>query len=261
MDITMRKKTLILIGSALAILASGIGFYLWRFKTVETASLRRGPLIESVYGLGVVVAPHTYQLKIAVGSMIRVLHVQEGDQVKKGDPLLTFDEGGTRIAPFSGTITEVPFHEGEIVAPNVALLTLVDLEERDLEVSFEQRAVLRVRKGQKVIATFESLQAQKLEGSVDSLFPRESQFIARIRLREYPAGVLPAMTADISIEVGRRDDVLQVPLAAVASGHVVRVRDGHRQKIEAQLGVTDGEWVEVVKGDLRLEDQVIVRRR
>src|SRR3989338_7440611 len=59
-----------------------------------TDPIKRGSVIESVYGIGTVTATKSYQLKLGVTSTIRRLYVKEGDQVGKGQALVDLDGTG-----------------------------------------------------------------------------------------------------------------------------------------------------------------------
>lgn len=62
------------------------------------------------------------------------------------------------------------------------------------------------------------------------MYPRESQFIVRIELSSWPLGVLPGMTADVAILVGKKENVLMIPMRSLVAGQVVRVRAGKKRK-------------------------------
>jgi macrolide-specific efflux system membrane fusion protein len=108
--------------------------------------------------------------------------------------------------------------------------------------------------------SFESLRNEKTEGVVKSVYPRENQFIVRIELGAWPMGVLPGMTADVAILVGRRTNVLMIPLRSLLAGQVFRLREGKKEKISAKLGVLDGEWGEVISDNISETDELLIRK-
>lgn len=263
MVVVSRKKILIRVVLALLLAAflSG-GFLLFRshFST-QALKPRIGPVVEAVYGLGTVVAPQTYQVKTAVSQNVSEIYVKEGDRVKAGVLLMKFDDPVVNRAPFSGTVTSIPVKKGELLFPSVPALTLVNLEDLFLEVSLEQQAVLRVKRDQKAFVSFEGVRGEKIEAKVQSVFPRDTQFIVRIMLAQFPQGVLPGMTADVAIEVGRKESVLSIPLRAISSGKVTFKRDGKTIKDTIQVGVVDGEWAEVTSGNVKSDDEILVRSK
>jgi multidrug efflux pump subunit AcrA (membrane-fusion protein) len=257
-----KRRNIIIAWIASALVVSiGVGVYRYRATSLDAVPPREGPLVESVYGLGTVIAPRTFQAKTAVSLAIRSLPVAEGQEVPAGSPLVRFDEGIVIRAPFAGTVTNIPFKEGELIFPNAPVVTVVKLEELYLEISLEQQSVLRVKRGQEARVTFESLRNERFHGQVTSIYPRENQFIVRIDLEKFPDGVLPGMTADVAIEVARRESALSIPVRAVSGGRVTVLREGHRRKIEVRLGVSDGEWVEILPGELQSGDQIVLGRR
>jgi macrolide-specific efflux system membrane fusion protein len=228
---------------------------------IESQRLRIGPVVEAVYGLGTVIAPQTYQLKSAVNQRIREIFVKEGDQVAKGAPLVQFDDTAVNRAPFAGTVTSIPARKGELLFPSVPALTLVNLGDLFLEVLLEQQAVLRVKAGQKVVISVESIRGEKIQGVVQSVFPRDSQFVVRISMDHITMRLLPGMTADVAIEVGRKENALSIPLSAISAGRVTLKRNGKKVKETVQIGVTDGEWAEVLSGNVLPDDEVLVRSK
>lgn len=228
---------------------------------LQLISPRQGPLAESVYGVGTVTPRRVYQIKTSVPGILKKLFVAEGQIVKTGDALLQFDEGAFFKAPFDGTITALPFQEGTLIAPQVSALTLTHLQDLYLEVSLEQQSALRIRPGQNIIATFESLRGERFTGKVESIYPRDNQFIVRIKSQTLPPSILPGMTSDVSIEIARHENVLAIPLSALSSGKILRVREGKKVKIDVKVGAIDSEWAEVLEGDITVNDQIIVKRK
>jgi len=105
--------------------------------SVHTVPLERGPVIEAIYGLGTVTARRIYRLQLGVESDLKKVFVREGDRVQAGAPLVQLGGFGEFRAPFGGTITQLPFKEGENVFRQVPIVTLVDLRDRFIEVSLE----------------------------------------------------------------------------------------------------------------------------
>lgn len=58
-------------------------------ENVETTSPKRESITESVYASGMVKSKNQYQVFATVNGLLQKVHVEEGDTVKKGAPLLT----------------------------------------------------------------------------------------------------------------------------------------------------------------------------
>jgi multidrug efflux pump subunit AcrA (membrane-fusion protein) len=225
-------------------------------------ALSRGPVVESVYGIGTVTARNSYQLKLGVTSTISKLFVNEGDFVKKGQKLVEIDAGTTFPAPFDGTITYLPVKAGETVFAQAVILTLADLSDRYVVVSLEQRGAVRVRQGQKARMSFDSMRDTSFEGVVQSVYSNENNFLVRIGVTDLPPQLLPGMTADVAIVIAEHQNVLSVPAAAIERGRVLVARGAGRvETVDIRTGIIDGAMAEVISGDLKEGDRVYLRRK
>lgn len=218
--------------------------------------LRRDVIIESVYGIGTVKANKSFQLKPGVTATVYQLFVKEGDTVKKGQKLLQI-ENQIFEAPFDGTVTSLPVKVGENVFVQTVVLEIVDLEDRYVTVSLEQRAAVRVRRGQNARLSFENLRDTYYSGVVESVYSSGSEFLVRIEAKDLPQQVLPGMTADVAIGVNQHADALLIPVAAIDQG-TVRVKREHATPFTTpvQTGIVDGSFAEVVSGNLKPGDRV-----
>ncbi len=243
-----------------AVVIVGAFLYIQKFRSSrEYVSPRVGDVVETIYGLGTVTADQEYHLRVAVTSEVRKLFVQEGHTVAKNTPLIRLDDN-TFKSPLDGVVTRIAFKEGELVAPQVPVLTVTNLARLYLEVSLEQQSTLRVKRGQPVYISFESMRNEKLTGEVATIYPRENQFIVRVEIKDWPAmNILPGMTADVAILVGEKKQVLLIPVKSIIAGQATRRRDGRNEKIRVKLGSMDGEWAEVLSNDLLPSDQILVR--
>jgi multidrug efflux pump subunit AcrA (membrane-fusion protein) len=254
----MKKRRISILAVAVLIMAIVVSAFFLRRSKVELVDVKRGNIQESVYGLGKVRSRKIYDLKLGVPDRIISLFVKEGDIVKKGDRLAKFEEGPVATAPFEGTITALQFHESENVFPQAVVMRIEDLNDIYIEVTLEQQGALRVRAGHPAKFSLESLRGTLGTGIVESIFPKEDQFVVRVTAQNFPKEILPGMTADVAIEVGHKDNVLLIPLGAVNNGRVVVVRGGHKIKVDVKVGAVDGDWAEVLDGDVKTGDQVVV---
>lgn len=262
----VRKRHLAALAAALAVaLGAALGLRARRLRAAELSEpLRRGTIVEAVYGIGTVVANRSFSLRSAVPSTVRELFVKEGDRVARGRPLAALDGIGVFRAPFGGTVTALPVKEGETVFAQSVILDLVDLSDRYVVVSLEQRAAIRARRGQRAALSFENMREKPYDGVVESLYSSGGSFLVRIDAPALPPQVLPGMTADVSIAFGERRDALLAPVAAIQDGTVL-VRRGRRRAtpVAVRTGVVDGALAEIVSGDVREGERLVLpgRRR
>ena len=259
---TRKRKISAAVVALLIIAGVAVAIFANRADSVELSEpIRRGSVIESVYGIGTVTATRSFQLKTAVPSTVRELHVQEGDYVRRGQRLVELDGVGSFRAPFAGTVTSLPLKVGETVFAQSVVLELVDLLDRYLVVSLEQRGAVRVRRGQQAQISFEAMRGEAFQGVVESVYSRANDFLVRIDVSKLPPQVLPGMTADVAIGIAERDNALLVPVAAVNGGKVRVKRGSKTEEVEVTTGVIDGAMAEIVEGDVREGDRVVMPRQ
>ncbi|MGE3608633.1 MAG: efflux RND transporter periplasmic adaptor subunit [Bacteriovoracaceae bacterium] len=249
------KLKLVSILSIVTIIIIGSIFY-FKDSTQVVAYPKIGNVTEAVYGLGKVKSYKRFEVIIGVISTVRKLYVDEGFEVKKGDPLIEFESRPSVRAPFDGTVTMVRTREGETALPQMPVLRMEDLNDRYIELSLEQEAALRIRKNQIAKVSFEALRGQVLEGKVSAIYSREDEFIAQIQVPNLASSVLPGMTADVSVEIGKIKNVTLIPLKAVNAGTVTIKRNGHWKKEKLELGHVDGMFIEVPGNQLKLTDEL-----
>lgn len=238
------------------ILAVLISFWFWKRDDYVVINPHKGEVIEAIYALGKVKSHQTYDVLVGVMSVVLKNYVKEGDEVKKGDPLIKFDSGAVFRAPFSGTVTFVKLREREIAIPQVTVLRMADIKDRYIELTLEQEAALRIRKGQKAKVSFESMRGKVVTGAITAVFPREDEFLAHVSVPELDPNVLPGMTADVTVEIGRIDDALLIPYKAVSNGMVTVRRERSWKKEKVELGHFDGTFVEIKGGPLTVSDEI-----
>jgi macrolide-specific efflux system membrane fusion protein len=231
-------------------------------KGTYSDPVEKGTIIESVYGIGTVTANRTFQLKSGVTSVIRKIHVKEGDYVIKGSPLVDIEGTARMTAPFDGTITSLPFKVGESVFSQTIILTLVDLSDRYIVVSLEQQGAIHIRHGQLTKISFEGMRNVSYNGIVESVYSKEENFLVRINAPNLPPQILPGMTADVAIGIAEHKDVLVVPVAAILSDTVQVKRGGEKPfSVKIKTGLIDGAMAELLSGDIRPGDRLLIRKK
>lgn len=238
-----------------------IGFFYGKKKTkTQEVHPRKGPIVESIYGLGTVQSDNIFTLKLGVTTRIKKVFVKEGENVIKGQQLLQFDEEGvqSQYAPFAGSVTQINYFAGETVFPQAPILTVMDLKNRYISVALDQEGALRVRPKQKVFLSFESIENKSIEGSVRTIFPRQGQLVAHIEATNLPPEVLPGMTADVAVVVGEKNNATLLPIKAIHQGSINVIESNKPVPITVKLGIVDAEWAEILSPDLKETDTVEV---
>ncbi|PJZ25792.1 secretion protein HlyD [Leptospira hartskeerlii] len=235
--------------------------FIWRSRNsdADTSEIIQGSIVESVYGLATVSSSEVYHLRVAIPSAIRKIYVEEGDQVQEGTPLVEFDSFGIMRSPFAGVVTNVAYETKETVVPQTPVVTVMDLKKRYLTVSLEEKGAVKVKKGQKVRIRFEALGDKNFDGEVKSVYPADGQFQVHITPIGIPPEILPGMTADVAIETSSKENVILIPIKGIKSGRIKVLENGKVLVREIETGLANGEYAELVSGEVSLGDKVLVQ--
>lgn len=170
-------------------------------------------------------------------------------------------------APFAGVVTAVNINEGELPASGAAI-TLVDPRAIRVDLNVDEVDVTRLQAGQSAEVTFDALPGRRFPGKVVAVAPAGT---ATQGVVTYPVAVtidpgdatIPAgMTASVTVQVSRQENVLVVPARAVyrqGRQQFVDVMAGDNvERREVRTGASNDQLVEVVSG-LKEGEQVVVR--
>jgi membrane fusion protein, multidrug efflux system len=142
--------------------------------------------------------------KNALESSIRTMKSQQGKTVVR--------------APFSGTIDEVRVSLGEMAAPGVPLLRLVDNSDVKITASISENLLGKVNVGTNVELRFPSLNDTVIDSKITSrgnfIDPTNRTFRIRIELAKNKL-LLPNQLAKLSITDFSRDSALVLPSEAI----------------------------------------------
>lgn len=219
---------------------------------------KTGEIVEAVYGLGTVLSDDVFYAKSAIVSSVAEFYVREGEDVIKGQKLFKTDQGSVTVAPFAGRITEIPVAAHENLFPQSIILKLINLNKLYLAVSLEQQGAMRIKKGLNAEISFEFFRNKKIMGVIDTIYPQQNEFIAKVRFLKLPDGVLPGMTADVAFEIDRKANAVLVPAKAIVNGNIIIKRDGKKNKFVAKVGLVDLEFAEILDPVLTVQDEIIL---
>ncbi len=252
----MNKRNLFIIAGVALIVAVilGYGFF---FKKPNVVKPKVGSIVEAIYALGTVKSDDVFNLKLGITSGITQFLVTEGDIVQKGQKLIV-TESSTLASPIRGTVTRIYLDKGETVMPGIPVLTVMDLTKTFIQISLDQSSALRIKKGQKAELSFENLRGTKINGTVQKIYPSDGQFLVRLETEALPSGILPGMTADVAIEVERRENAMLVPVSSIHRGQIRILRDGKPTTLNVKIGAVNGELAEILDKQILVEDEILI---
>ncbi len=245
-------------GSVVVVFVAIIAVGKFRSNKEKLEPIIEGPAIEAIYAIGTVDPVRSFQAKAGVAAVIDQIPAREGSLLQKGDLIAVMSEGFSLRAPFPGVVTRVNYKIGESVFQGNVIAEIIDPSQLEVKVVLDQRAAVRVSRGQKAKLSFDGLRDRSVAGEVRTVFSSDSRFTVMIDAKDLPQEILPGMTADVSIEISRKDKAILAPAAAINKGSIVRVRDGRRETITVRTGLSNEDKVEIIDGDLRAGDMASV---
>lgn len=254
------KKFFISIATLLIISFIAVAIFVKK-SGYEEVSPKRADVVEAVFGMGKIKARDKFDVKIGILTKVLRVFVREGDSVTQGETLISFQTGAPYKSPIDGHVTLVNINAGETALPQVPLIKVENLKNLYIEVSLEQSSTLKVKRNQMAKITFHDSDFGVIKGRVESIYPREDEFLVVINVESLPKAVLPGMSADVSIIVGTHENALLIPARALENDRVKRIRDGKSTDVKVKVGTSQGVWLQLLEGDIKESDKLKVSQK
>jgi len=171
-------------------------------------------------------------------------------------------------APFAGSITAIDVLAGDQISPGTLAFRIDDLSRLLVDVEVSEVDINRVALGQSVTLNFDAVLDQVYSGVVVEMgligvsMQGVVSFPVIVEVIDADEAIKPGMTAAVYVIVEQIENVVLVPNRAV------RVRDGERvvyllvngviSPMTVVLGATSDLYSEVLEGDLKVGDEIIL---
>jgi HlyD family secretion protein len=172
------------------------------------------------------------------------------------------------VAPFNGVITQAESVPGDMVSAGTVAFRVDDLSRLLVDLQISEVDINNVTVGQPVTVTFDAVQGKTYNGKVSKISQAGDSsgsgvnFTVTVELTESDELVKPGMTAAVTITVRELSDALLVQNRAVRQVNGKRVvyvlKNNLPVAVEIRLGATSDSNSEVVGGDLKEGDLVIL---
>jgi HlyD family secretion protein len=169
------------------------------------------------------------------------------------------------IAPFDGTVTAVDVKVGQAASGTAA--GIADLDNLQVVVNMSEVDVNKIRTGQNVEITLDAVSDVSLKGTVTQIAPSGTQssgvvnYPVTVTLDKASDAVKTGMTANLTIFVDERQDVLTVPSRAIKTINkqkmVIALKNGQQVPAPVKTGLTADNLTEIVSG-LQEGDTVVL---
>lgn len=187
-------------------------------------------------------------------------------QVAQAEANVEFAEvqlGYTRIyAPITGVIASISTQEGETVAASLAAPTfvnLIDLQRLEVQTYVDETDIGKIRTGLEAMFTVDTFRNTEFEGKVTAIYPKAViqdnvvNYIVTVDITDFKDKVLrPEMTANVTIYLETRRDVLAVPTSALTRErgeyYVTVMEQGNPVRQRVETGWRDDGYTEILSG-------------
>ncbi len=184
-------------------------------------------------------------------------------------------DGYTIESPIGGTVIEKHYKEGDTAEAGQTLCTIFDLTYLKMTLNVDELDVSKVKVGQKVIISAESVKDKKYDAIVTKVNINgmtaggTTTYPVTIQINETD-GLLPGMNVDAEIIIEQLENVLVIPSTGVTRGNKVLVPTTEQttepgvpagyKYVEVKTGVADKEYIEIISG-LSENDEIAIENR
>lgn len=259
---------------ALGVLVAGfVGYQWYASKTnaqtttakVRTAVVQEGKLEVKISGSGTVQPVTSEDIKSTIdNNEIDEVLASAGEDVKKGDELITFTDGSDPItAPADGIVTTLAVTAGERVTSGQVVAHLTNYKDLQTVVQIDELDIPKIKTGQTVSLKVNAFSDQTYTGKVTTVSAEGtstngvSTFDVTIHI-DKPDNLKVGMSTEASILTASKENALYVPLDAIytsnnqkyviiTSSDTTDQNSGTEQKT-VKTGLANEDYVEITEG-------------
>lgn len=174
-------------------------------------------------------------------------------------------------SPIDGVVIGTPTPAGETVVQGLSsaqtLMTIADMSKMKIKVLVDETDIGKVKAGQNVSFTVDAYADRTFTGKVTSISKNATTssnvvyYPVYVEVDSSEGLLYPTMTARVTINIGEKNNVLVVPLAAIkeekGQKYVQVMVNGTAQNTPIKIGLSDDENAEIITG-LNEGDNVVL---
>ena len=178
----------------------------------------------------------------------------------------------TLTSPINGKVAKINIKIGELVTANGdSVISLISSNKFEIEADISEADIGKVEIGDPVLISLDAFPEKIYAGRVGEIEPVETiiegvvYYRTTIVFDELEKGIKPGMSADVTIQTDKKENVLYIPYRALIykdSKKFVRVLEGDEIKEkEVKTGIRDNEGnIEIVEG-LKEKEKIVTYTR
>lgn len=174
-------------------------------------------------------------------------------------------------APIAGIVASVSTQEGETVAASFSaptFVTIIDLERLEVWAYVDETDIGRIQEGQSATFTVDTYPDTIFDGLVTAIYPKAViqdnvvNYVVTLKITNFRKKILrPEMTANVTIQLETRKDVLTIPLMAIkrerGERYVSVLENGRQELRKVKTGWTSNGMIEIISG-LKEGEKIII---
>ncbi len=174
------------------------------------------------------------------------------------------------ISPINGTVTELNIKRGQVVSPSQSLINLLSTEPFEVSAYIYEQDIVNVKIGDPVEINLVAFPKQTFSGKVLLIDPAETvvdnvvYYKVTIELTNQPTDIRSGMTADITIETNKKNDILRIAknvITQIDGTESVQVfKNGKVENVTITTGLEGNDYFEITSGLLE-GDEIVVGKK
>lgn len=160
----------------------------------------------------------------------------------------------TITSPISGIINKDYFEEGTLIPVGRSVIDIVDNKVLRMYTNVTEKEVLKLKTGMEAAIMTDVYPGSAFTGKIEAISPKSNdQYYYSVELTLNNPQLKPGMFATAVFNInGNSHNTPVISREAIAGGlkspHVFVVRDSKAYKVAVQVGVSDGEYIEITDG-------------
>lgn len=279
----MKKSTIVTIIIIVLVIAGLFSYFRpanhVKILEVKVSQVQKGTLSKIVTASGNIQPERVISLTIEKGDIVKEILKHVGDEVKKDDVLIKFENDYELKSPIDGKVLTLDVVEGQRMQLSLSLptvgvqqmpvISLADFDPMVAEVVADEKDIKDILKDQKVSLTLDAYPEKLLSGKVKEVgmalvtgAEGTQGHPVKIEIRD-AQGISPrqGLSVDAEITTQTRESTLYVSYEAVfeedGKPFVFKIQDDLAQKTEVKIGLETDDYYEIISG-LKEGEQIIV---
>lgn len=148
-----------------------------------------------------------------------------------------------------GKVYSIDKNRGELINATTAIATLGNASQFTIEMLVDEVDIVKVTKGQQVLLNLDAYKGQVFKATVTKILPKKDErnqtFKVEADFDAPPAVLYPGLSGEANIVIGKRENVLTIPIEYLMEDNKVKTKEG---LVTIKTGMRNMKFVEILSG-------------